>query len=95
MSEYQAWAQIIKALAHPARLLILQALSAGPRCAGDLTKLVGTKASTVSRHLAILKSAGILKDERRSAQVFYSVRTPCVLNVFQCVGAIQKESRTI
>jgi ArsR family transcriptional regulator len=44
--------------------------------------------STVSRHLAILREAGIVLDERRGNQVFYSLRVPCILNFFGCVESV-------
>lgn len=68
---YKARARVLKALAHPARLFVVDELSRGERCVRDLTRLVGTKMSTVSRHLALLKDAGLLEDERRGSQVFY------------------------
>lgn len=41
--------------------------------------------STVSKHLSVLKRAGILEDEKRGQQVFYRLRVPCILNFFGCV----------
>ena len=60
-------ALILKALGHPSRLLMVQALADGPLCVCDLTELVGSEMSTVSRHLAQLKQAGLLQvvDEER------------------------------
>ena len=87
--KYRAQARIIKALAHPTRLFILDELSRGERCVRELTDMVGVEMPTVSRHLSVLKSAGILEDEKRGAQVFYRVRVACVLNVFDCIEAIQ------
>ena len=44
--------------------------------------------STVSRHLAQLRSAGILQDERRGACIYYSLKCPCVLNFFTCIESV-------
>lgn len=44
---------------------------------------------TVSRHLALLREAGIVEDEKRGAQVFYRLRTGCVLNIFECLDALE------
>lgn len=88
-SRFKTDAGIIKALAHATRLLILDELSRGERCVRALTELVGAEMPTVSRHLSLLKSAGIIEDERRGAQVFYRVRIPCVLEVFSCLKAIE------
>ena len=82
---YDARARIIKALAHPTRLFLVDELSRGERCVCELTEMVGADMSTVSKHLAVLKASGIVEDEKRGSQVFYTLRTPCVLNFFTCV----------
>ena len=88
-AEYKAQARIIKALAHPTRLFIVDELSRGERCVCELTDLIGVEMPTVSRHLSVLRNVGILEDEKRGAQVFYRLRVPCVLNFFKCVEAVQ------
>lgn len=88
LSRYEARAHVIKALAHPTRLFIVDELSRGERCVCELRDLVGADLSTVSKHLTLLKGAGILTDSKRGAQVFYSLRVPCVLNFFGCVEAV-------
>jgi ArsR family transcriptional regulator len=90
LSRYKAQAQILKALAHPSRLLIVEELSRGERCVCELAELVGAEMPTVSRHLALLREAGIVDDEKRGVQVFYRLRTPCVMNFFQCVAAVNR-----
>jgi ArsR family transcriptional regulator len=89
--DYASQARIIKALAHPARLFILHKVSEGACSVNALTEMIGSDMSTVSRHLSVLRNAGILRDEKRGAQVFYHVRLPCVLKVFQCIAAIEQE----
>jgi len=89
-ADYKAKAQIIKALAHPTRLFIVDELSRGERCVNELTDMIGVEMPTVSRHLSVLKNAGLLEDEKRGAQVFYRLSVPCVLNFFKCVQAVQK-----
>jgi ArsR family transcriptional regulator len=88
-AEYKDQARILKALAHPTRLFIVDELSRGERCVCELTDLVGVEMPTVSRHLSQLKNAGILEDEKRGSQVFYRLQVPCVLNFFKCVKAVQ------
>ena len=90
-AKYSARAKIIKAMAHPTRLFIVDELSKGEHCVCELTEMVGADMSTVSKHLTILKNAGILSDEKRGAQVYYSLGTPCVLNFFSCVESVAKE----
>lgn len=84
-------AGILKALAHPTRLLILEELAKSERCVRDLQKIIGTDMSTVSRHLTVLKSAGVLEDDKRGLQVFYRLRLPCVLRFFDCIETVVKE----
>lgn len=84
-ADFRKSADVFKALSNPNRLLIVDALSTGERCVADLTELVGLDMSTVSNHLAVLRSVGLLVDERRGTQVFYSLRNPCVMNIFCCL----------
>ncbi len=88
-AEFKAQARIMKALAHPTRLFIVNELSRGERCVCELTDMIGVEMPTVSRHLGQLKSAGLVEDDKRGAQVFYRLRVPCVLNFFKCVAAVQ------
>ncbi|MCC6857742.1 MAG: winged helix-turn-helix transcriptional regulator [Bryobacterales bacterium] len=87
-TRYEARARIIKAMAHPTRLFLVDQLSQRERCVCELTEMVGADISTVSKHLSLLKAAGIVTDEKRGTQVFYSLRVPCVLRFFDCVGAV-------
>ena len=87
-ARFEARAAVIKAMAHPTRLFIVDELSHGERCVCELTEMIGADMSTVSRHLAVLKGAGIVEDEKRGAQVFYKLRMPCILNFFECVESV-------
>ncbi len=92
-AQYEARAKIIKALAHSTRLFLVDELARnGERCVCELTEMVGADMSTVSRHLAMLKGAGIVEDERRGAQVYYRLRVRCVLNFFDCVESVMKSN---
>ena len=87
-SRYRARANIIKAMAHPTRLFIVDELAKGPRCVCELTEMVGDDISTISKHLSILRNAGIVSDEKRGTLVYYSLRLPCVLKFFSCVESV-------
>ena len=76
-------------MSNPSRLLIVDELAKGERCVAELTELVGLDISTVSNHLAVLRSVGIVEDERRRTQVFYTLRKPCVMNIFCCLDEFQ------
>jgi ArsR family transcriptional regulator len=89
-ARFEARARVLKALAHPTRLFIVERLAHGEECVCRLTDLVGADMSTVSKHLAILRSAGILQDEKRANQVYYRLRCPCVTDFFGCVEGVLK-----
>ena len=89
-ANFKAQALVFKALGHPGRLLIVDELSRGERCVCELADMVGSEMPSVSRHLSILRSAGIVDDEKRGTQVFYRLMTPCIMNFFQCVASVKQ-----
>jgi len=84
-SRLEARARILKALGHASRLMIVEELVAGEKCVAELTEAVGSDMSTVSKHLSLLKSVGLVEDRRQGTQVFYRLLAPCVLGFFECV----------
>jgi len=90
-ARFQARANVLKALAHPSRLFIVEALSERPHCVTELTEMVGADTSTVSKHLSILKNAGLIANEKQGKQVYYSLRMRCALNFLDCVESVLKE----
>ena len=88
-AKYELRHRIIKALAHPARLAILDELAEhGERCVCELTELVGSDMSTVSRHLGQLKAAGLIEDEKRGRMIFYRPRVKCLAGFFGCIESV-------
>jgi DNA-binding transcriptional ArsR family regulator len=87
---FETRARIIKAMAHPTRLFIVDELSRGQRCVCELTDLIEADMSTVSKHLSVLKAAGIVQDEKRGLQVYYRLRCTCILDFFRCVESVMK-----
>ena len=86
--EFEDRARVLKALAHPTRLFVVEELSGGERCVRDLTEKIGADMSTVSKHLSVLKGVGIVRAEKRGSEVFYSLRMGCVLDFFDCIEAV-------
>lgn len=84
----EARANVLKALAHPSRLYIVEELEKGERCVCDFAEEIGADISTVSKHLSVLKQSGIVSDDKRGNQVFYTLRVPCILNFFGCVESV-------
>lgn len=81
-------AKVFKALAHPSRLFILEQLAEGERCVCELTEMIGADISTISKHLSVLRGAGVIHAEKRGLQVYYSLKMPCILRFFECVGEV-------
>jgi len=87
--KYEARVRVVKAMAHPTRMFIVDELSrVGERCVCELTEMIGDDISTVSKHLSVLKNAGIIADDKRGNQVFYRLRVPCILDFFRCVESV-------
>lgn len=91
IGDYENRAAVFKALAHPARLLVVDELSRGERCVCELTDIIGADISTVSRHLSVLKAAGVIEDDKRGQKVFYSLKMHCVSGFFACVENALRE----
>jgi len=86
-----AWqTHVIKAMAHPTRLFILNALKKKETCVCELTDMVGDAVSTVSKHLLVLKNAGLVSSRRDANRLYYRLDCPCVLKFTACVAGIKK-----
>ena len=88
---YETRARILKALAHPSRLKLLDLLAEHEEvCVCDLTEKIGSDMSTVSRHLAQLRNAGVIESEKRGQMVFYRLRVKCLQSLFSCIESVAK-----
>ncbi|MEX2578362.1 MAG: metalloregulator ArsR/SmtB family transcription factor [Verrucomicrobiales bacterium] len=87
-SRFEHRVTIIKALAHPSRLAMAEALQEGERCVCDLRDLIGGDLSTVSKHLSVMRDAGLVEAEKRGLNVYYRLRCPCLLGFFDCVDSL-------
>lgn len=88
----EAQAGVFKALGHPTRLFIVQELASGERCVCELHEKIPADLSTVSKHLAVLRNAGLVEDEKRGLQVFYRLRCPCILDFIGCIERVTREN---
>lgn len=88
---FQQRALVLKAMAHPTRLRLLDLLVDGERCVCEMHAIVGSDLTTVSKHLSLLKNAGLVEDERRGQQVFYTLKTPCLLGFLDCVDGVIRQ----
>lgn len=69
-------AELFKALAHPARIRILEVLADGERAVSELQGPVGIESSHLSQQLAVLRRAGVVTGRREGASVIYAIRDP-------------------
>ena len=88
---------VFKALGSSARLTLVRTLADGERCVCDLVEAVGLGWSTTSRHLDILRDAGIVTSDKRGQKIFYRLELACVTHFIACLdgtGAGRATRRT-
>ncbi len=68
--------------------MILEALEAREMCVCELTDLVGADQSTVSKHLAVLKQAGLVEDRKDGVMVFYKLKIGCLQGFWDCIETV-------
>ncbi len=92
MALIEAKAAVLKALGHPTRLWMAEQLADGEKCVCELGEFIEADFSTISKHLAVLKQAGVVVDEKRGKQVYYRLKVPCILKYMSCVEAVIQAS---
>lgn len=86
----EAKANVLKALGHPTRLWMAEQLEEGEKCVCELAEFVDADFSTISKHLSVLKQAGVVADDKRGKQVYYRLTVPCILKYMPCIEAVIK-----
>jgi len=81
-------ADVLKAMAHPTRLYMLEMLAKGERCVCELNELVDADHSTISKHLTILKQSGLVSDRKEGLKVYYKLEVPCILGFMGCITKV-------
>lgn len=79
-------AKIFKALGHPTRLIMVHSLQSGEKCVCELQELIGDDISTISKHLSVLKEAGIVAVEKRGTNVYYRLILCCLETFLSCTA---------
>ena len=87
-----ARAKILKALAHPTRIFIVEKLNEKSFCVCELTGMIGSDTSTVSKHLSVLKNAGIVKDRKEGTSIYYSLKCDCIMKFIGCIESVIKQN---
>ena len=91
---YRVRARILKALAHPSRLIMIETMSDGGEiCVGDLVEMIGADQSTISKHLALLEAAGLIDYRKEGRRILYRLARPGVVDLLECVEGIVEEKR--
>jgi ArsR family transcriptional regulator len=88
--QYEARANILKAMGHPTRLFILEELHRQERCVNELTDMIGSDVSTVSKHLSVLKNSGLVQDEKRGNSIYYKLCCSCILDIISSIQTVLK-----
>jgi len=91
IDKYKKRSELVKALAHPTRLFIIDFLADGEKCVCEIVEQVGVDISTISKHLSVMKNAGLVADEKRGLNVFYRIVCPCISELFICLENISKK----
>ncbi len=86
MDTYHLTAKLLKAVAHPARLRILNALSEDEECVCHLTALLHQRQAYVSQQLMFLRQAGLIEDRKDGLRVYYRIKNPGVIAVLDAVN---------
>ncbi len=86
--EAEIRAKIIKAMGHPVRLMMIEKLKKGEQPFSQIFDLFKLDKSTVSKHLLVLKEAGIVSSKKDGVDVVYKLEVPCVTDFFSCVTAV-------
>ncbi|MFA5160670.1 MAG: metalloregulator ArsR/SmtB family transcription factor [Elusimicrobiales bacterium] len=89
---YDSQAQVIKALAHPTRLLLVNRLARQAVCVCDLTATAGCDISTVSLHLNLLRKAGLVCSEKKGNRVYYRLLCPCIMEFLGCIARVVRDN---
>jgi DNA-binding transcriptional ArsR family regulator len=85
----------LKAMADPMRLEILHALQGGERCVNDILGQVGGSQANVSKHLSVLRRAGLVECRREGVNVYYRIEDPTVFSICESVcNSLERQVKT-
>lgn len=88
MEEFDLCADILKAMAQPTRLKIIELLRDGEHCVCEIFPAIGHEQSNTSRHLQMMLKSGILKQRKEGLKIYYSLRHPEVLEIVRLAEQI-------
>lgn len=78
-------AEVLKAVAHPVRLQIIELLETTEMCVGDIVAALGGKQAITSQQLNMMKDKGVLSCRRNGTKVYYRIEDQKVVRLLQCI----------
>jgi len=78
-------AEVLKAVAHPVRLQIVELLETNEMCVGDIVEALGGKQAVTSQQLNMMRDKGVLECRRDGTKVFYRIENKNVIKLLHCV----------
>ncbi|MHC4166774.1 MAG: ArsR/SmtB family transcription factor [Planctomycetota bacterium] len=78
-------AEVMKAVAHPVRLQIIELLEKSEMCVGDIVAAAGGKQAITSQHLSMMRDKGVLGSRRDGAKVYYRIENRNVIKLLHCI----------
>jgi len=78
-------AEVLKAVAHPVRLQIVELLEAKEMCVGDIVTALGVKQAITSQQLNMMKDKGVLNCRRNGTKVYYRIENKNVVRLLHCI----------
>ena len=88
---FEKQAEVVKSIAHPLRIAVLDFLKDGEQCVCDIADFINAERSNVSRHLSVMVASGILESRKDGLKMIYRLKTPCILNFISCVTEVLAE----
>jgi ArsR family transcriptional regulator len=79
-------ANVLKAVAHPVRLRIVELLKGGEMCVGEIFEALGIKQSITSQHLNMMRYKQVLTCRKEGAKVYYRILNPNVIKLLECMS---------
>jgi len=94
MAQFSQSAQLLRAIAHPARLRLLNALRENEECVCHLTALLRQRQAYVSQQLMFLRRAGLIQDRKDGLRIYYRIKDPRVFEVLDAANALAGAKET-
>ena len=88
LDRYRLHAEVCRVLTDPKRLMLLDALRAGPRSVGELALAIGVALPNASQHLAVLRTAGLVEGRRAGTSVVYRLAEPAIADACDIIDGI-------